>query len=65
MKKLREDNAVLLHVSMAGVAAELKSQFSKENFFNVWVYMRGILDFDGTTHQMGKYFLECKYIAIA
>jgi hypothetical protein len=55
-----KDHSRLDHIG--GVIAELKKQFTKENLFQIFSYMHGYLDFDATTHQIGKYFLECKLL---
>jgi hypothetical protein len=44
------------------VFSELQKQFGKENFFQIWYYMEGVLDFGASIAiPKGKYFLSRKF----
>ncbi|KAN0080892.1 hypothetical protein V8E54_004096 [Elaphomyces granulatus] len=51
LKQLVTDQSHLQYTTEDGIIAELKKQFNKENFFHIFYYMHGYLDFDTTTHQ--------------
>ena len=36
-----------------------KEQFTSENFYYVWYFMRGYVGYDGST-ELGKYYIKCK-----
>jgi len=64
LKQLQTDQSHLQHITEDGVIADLKKQFNKENFFHIFYYMHGYLDFDATTHHMGRYFMESIWVVL-